>query len=303
MGSGQMKSSAGKIEMTSFDDLFGLGGAAGPESGGILEAALSELHPFKGHPFRVQDDDAMQEMAESVRAHGVLVPGIVRARPEGGYELVAGHRRKHASELAGLKAMPVIVRELDDDEAVLAMVDSNIQRENLLPSEKARAYKMKLDALKHQGAKGASRQVGEKWSVEALSENSNDSARNIHRFIRLTELVPGFLRMVDDKKIAFNPAVELSYLAKDEQERLLGFMGELAAALSLEQAKRLKKYSQEGKLDGNVMDAVLREEKPAAAQFTIRRDRLKRYFPASCTPKQMEEVIFSLLETWKTEHA
>lgn len=302
MGGGQMKSSAGKIAMTSFEDLFCAGNPADAGAGGILEAALCDLHPFKNHPFKVSDDDAMREMAESIRAHGVLVPGIARTRPEGGYELVAGHRRKHASELAGMRTMPVIVRELDDDEAVLAMVDSNIQRENLLPSEKAWAYKMKLDALKHQGAKGTSRQLGEKWSVEALSENSNDSARNIHRFIRLTELIPDFLQMVDDKRIAFNPAVELSYLTKDEQAHLLGFMGG-TAALSLEQAKRLKRHSQSGELSADLMDSILSEEKPAAAQVTIKRERLKKYFPAGYTPKQMEEVIFSLLETWKTEHA
>lgn len=198
--------------------------------------------------------------------------------------------------------MPVIVRELDDDDAILFMVDSNIQRENLLPSEKAWAYKMKLDALKHQGVKSTSRQVGEKYSVDALSENSSDSARNIHRYIRLTELLPQLLQMADDKKLPFNPAVELSYLTQEEQEILLALMAKLSVVPSLEQAKRLKKYSQEGKLGADVMDAILTEERPAPVQVTLKNDRLKQYFPNNYTQKQMEEVIFSLLETWKIEH-
>ena len=295
-----MKNSAKNIEMTSFDDLFGAPPPAG--SGNIQEIALGDLFPFKNHPFKVLDDQTMEDMVESVREHGVLVPGIARPRTEGGYELIAGHRRRHASELAGKTAMPVIIRELDDDEAILFMVDSNIQRENLFPSEKAWAYKMKLDALKHQGVKDTSRQLGEKYSVDALSENSNDSARNIHRFIRLTELLPELLQMVDDKKLPFNPAVELSYLTREQQGELMEVMGELQAVPSLEQAKRLKKYSQEGKLDRNVVDAILTEERPAPVQVTLKNDRLKQYFPQTYTTKQMEEVIFSLLDTWKTEH-
>lgn len=268
----------------------------------MQEIPLTELFPFKDHPFKVLDDETMQDTVESIRIHGVLVPGIARPRAEGGYELIAGHRRRHASELAGKTTMPVIVRELDDDEAVLFMVDSNIQRENLFPSEKAWAYKMKLDALKHQGVKDTSRQLGEKYSVDALSENSNDSARNIHRFIRLTQLLPELLQMVDDKKLSFNPAVELSYLTREQQGELMGIMGELQAVPSLEQAKRLKKYSQEGKLDRNVMDAILTEERPTPVQVTLKNDRLKQYFPQTYTTKQMEEVIFSLLETWKTQN-
>ncbi len=268
----------------------------------MQEIPLTELFPFKDHPFKVLDDDTMQDTVESIKIHGVLVPGIARPRAEGGYELIAGHRRRHASELAGKTTMPVIVRELDDDEAVLFMVDSNIQRENLFPSEKAWAYKMKLDALKHQGVKDTSRQLGEKYSVDALSENSNDSARNIHRFIRLTELLPELLQMVDDKKLPFNPAVELSYLTQEQQGELMEIMGELQAVPSLEQAKRLKKYSQEEKLDRNVMDAILTEERPAPVQVTLKNDRLKQYFPQTYTAKQMEEVIFSLLETWKTQN-
>ena len=298
-----MKSSAKNIQVTKFDDLFSAGNPAeAGGSGNVQEIPLTELFPFKDHPFKVLDDETMQDTVESIRIHGVLVPGIARPRAEGGYELIAGHRRRHASELAGKTTMPVIVRELDDDEAVLFMVDSNIQRENLFPSEKAWAYKMKLDALKHQGVKDTSRQLGEKYSVDALSENSNDSARNIHRFIRLTELLPVLLQMVDDKKLPFNPAVELSYLAREQQEELVEVMEGLQAVPSLEQAKRLKKYSQEGKLDRNVMDAILTEERPAPVQVTLKNDRLKQYFPQTYTTKQMEEVIFSLLETWKTQN-
>ncbi len=298
-----MKSSAKNIQVTKFDDLFSAGNPAeAGGSGNVQEIPLTELFPFKDHPFKVLDDETMQDTVESIRIHGVLVPGIARPRAEGGYELIAGHRRRHASELAGKTTMPVIVRELDDDEAVLFMVDSNIQRENLFPSEKAWAYKMKLDALKHQGVKDTSRQLGEKYSVDALSENSNDSARNIHRFIRLTELLPELLQMVDDKKLSFNPAVELSYLTREQQGELMGIMGELQAVPSLEQAKRLKKYSQEGKLDRNVMDAILTEERPTPVQVTLKNDRLKQYFPQTYTTKQMEEVIFSLLETWKTQN-
>lgn len=298
-----MKSSAKNIQMTKFDDLFSAGNPAeAGGSGNVQEILLTELFPFKDHPFKVLDDETMQDTVESIRIHGVLVPGIARPRAEGGYELIAGHRRRHASELAGKTTMPVIVRELDDDEAVLFMVDSNIQRENLFPSEKAWAYKMKLDALKHQGVKDTSRQLGEKYSVDALSENSNDSARNIHRFIRLTQLLPELLQMVDDKKLSFNPAVELSYLTQEQQGELMGIMGELQAVPSLEQAKRLKKYSQEGKLDRNVMDAILTEERPAPVQVTLKNDRLKQYFPQTYTAKQMEEVILSLLETWKIQN-
>lgn len=298
-----MKSSAAKIQMTSYEELFQTGDNADSSAEKVQEIPLSDLYPFKNHPFKVLDDESMQDTVESIKAHGVLVPGIARPRAEGGYELIAGHRRKHGSELAGKAAMPVLVRDLDDDEATIIMVDSNIQRENLLPSEKAWAYKMKLDALKHQGVKDTSRQLGEKYSVDALSENSNDSARNIHRFIRLTELRSELLQMVDDKKLPFNPAVELSYLTQAEQETLLSLMTKLAITPSLEQAKRLKKYSQDGKLDENVMDAILTEERPKVVQVTLKSDKLKQYFPKTYTPAQIEEIIFSLLETWKTEQA
>ena len=297
-----MKHAAKNIQLTSFDDLFSI--EKSTEAGGekIQELALSELFPFQNHPFKVLEDEAMQDMVESIRMHGVLVPGIARPRSEGGYELIAGHRRKHASELAGKTTMLVIVRELDDDEATLLMVDSNLQRENLLPSEKAWAYKMKLDALKHQGIKGTSRQLGEKYSVDTLSEHSNDSSRNIHRFICLTELIPALLQMVDEKKLPFNPAVEVSYLTKEEQKTLLEQMEKLEIVPSLEQAKRLKKYSKEGKLSVDVIEAIITEERPMPVQVTLKKERLRKYFPQSYTQKQMEEVIFSLLETWKTEH-
>lgn len=301
-----MKSSAKNIQLTSYDDLFSAGNVEQTCGEKVQEIELTELFPFKDHPFKVLDDETMQDMAESIREHGILVPGIARPRTGGGYELVAGHRRKHASELAGRTTMPVIIRELDDDEAILFMVDSNLQRENLLPSEKAWAYRMKLDAIRRKAgrpAKNNSRQVGENFSVDILSENSSDSSRNIHRFIRLTELLPVLLEMVDGKKLPFNPAVELSYLTKEEQGELLELIKKQDLVPSLEQAKRLKKYSQEGKLSVGVMNAVLTEERPVSVQVTLKKERLRKYFPQSYTQKQMEEVIISLLETWKTENA
>lgn len=297
-----MRSSAKNIQMTSYEDLFQVSENSGSEGEKVQEIALTELFPFRDHPFKVLDDEAMTDTVESVKTYGVLVPGIARPRTEGGYELVSGHRRKRASELAGLETMPVIVREMDDDEAVLMMVDSNLQRENILPSEKAWAYRMKLEALKHQGVKDTSRQLGEKYSIDALSENSNDSARNIHRFIRLTELAPSMLQLVDDKKLPFNPAVELSYLAKEEQVTLSEKMAELSHVPSLEQAKRLRKFSQEGKLGEDVIEAILTEERRTPPQVTLKGERLRQYFSEEYTQKQMEEVIISLLETWKKEH-
>lgn len=300
-----MKSSAKNIQMTSFEDLFQSSENTVPGGEKVQEIALTELFPFRDHPFKVLDDEAMADTVESVKSHGVLVPGIARPRAGGGYELVSGHRRKRASELAGLETMPVIVREMDDDEAVLMMVDSNLQREDILPSEKAWAYRMKLEAIKRKAgrpAKGNSRQVGENLSVEEISANSNDSARNIHRFIRLTELVPSMLQLVDDKKLLFNPAVELSYLAKEEQVRLSEKMAELSHVPSLEQAKRLRKFSQEGKLGEGVIEAILTEERKAPPQVTLKGERLRQYFSEEYTQKQIEDVIISLLETWKKDH-
>lgn len=301
-----MKSSARNIKLTTYDDLFSVGDAAETAGEKVQEIALEELFPFRGHPFKVLDDEAMQEMVESVKIHGVLVPGIARPRGEGGYELVAGHRRRHALELAGGTVMPVIIRELDDDEATLFMVDSNLQRENLLPSEKAWAYKMKLEAIKRKAGRPSennSGQVGQnlkgKISVEVIAQEMGESRKQVQRYIRLTELLPELLQMADDRKLAFNPAVELSYLKQEEQGALLELMNELSCVPSLEQAARLKKYSQEGKLGRDVMDAILTEEHPAPVQVTLKKEKLKQYFPNSYTPKQMEDVIVSLLEAWK----
>ena len=296
-----MRNSAAKIQMTGFDDLFGP--SAEPAGGQFQAIALAELHPFKGHPFHVTDDEKMREMAASVAQHGVLVPGIVRPKPEGGYELVSGHRRRRACELAGLDTMPVFVRELDDDEATLIMVDSNLQREKILPSEKAFAYKMKLEAMKRKAGRPGNANcgpVGHK-SRDDLAEKSPDSARQIQRLIRLTCLHPALLQMVDNNKLVLRPAVELSYLTQEEQASLLEIMGKLAAVPTLEQAQRLKKYSQEGRLSPDVMDAVLGERRAAVSQVTLKKDCLKQYFPQSYTQKQMEDVIFSLLENWKSQ--
>ena len=301
-----MKSSARNIQMTSYDDLFSVGDVAGTTGEKVQEIALGELFPFKGHPFKVLDDEAMEEMVESIRLHGVLVPGIARPRAEGGYELLAGHRRRHALELAGETMMPVIIRELDGDESTLFMVDSNLRRENLLPSEKAWAYRMKLEAIRRRAGRppeNNSGQVGQnlkgKISVEIIAQETGESRKQVQRFIWLTFLLTELLQMVDDKKLPFNTAVELSYLTEEEQRILLELMKELDSVPSLEQAVRLKKYSQEGKLGRDVMDAILTEERPVPVQVTLKSEKLKQYFPASYTQKQMQEVIFSLLETWK----
>ena len=298
-----MKSSAKNINLTSVDDLFSTEESradAGREK--VMEIALTELFPFKDHPFKVKDDEAMADTAESIKEYGVLVPAIARPRDDGGYELVAGHRRHRASELAGLETMPVLVRNLDDDAATIIMVDSNLQRENILPSERAFAYKLKLDAIKRQGERSdlTSRQVGEKlWSVEELAKNAPDSQRQIHRYIRLTELIPELLDMVDDKKIAFNPAVELSYLKPEEQTNLLESMDMEQATPSLSQAQRLKKFSAEGKCTLEAMCAIMSEEKKGELdKVTLTSDKLRKYFPKSYTPQKMEETILKLLETW-----
>lgn len=257
-----MKSSAKKVELASVDDLFTTEESradAGREK--VVEISLSELHPFKGHPFKVKDDDAMMETADSIRQYGVLVPAIARPDPSGGYELVAGHRRHRASELAEKETMPVIVRDLDDDAATIIMVDSNLQRESLLPSERAFAYKMKLEAIKHQGERSdlTSRQVGEKssTSIQLVANQAGESQRQVQRYIRLTELIPELLNMVDEKKIALNPAYELSFLKKEEQTQLLDAMDSEQATPSLSQAQRLKKFSQEGRLSIDVMRAIM----------------------------------------------
>ena len=298
-----MKSSAKNIKLATVDDLFSTEESREDKNREkIIELPLTELFPFKDHPFKVIDNESMLETAESIKQYGVLVPAIVRPRDEGGYELVAGHRRKRASELAKLETMPVIVRNLDDDEATIIMVDSNLQRENILPSERAFAYKMKLDSIKRQGARNdlTSRQVvGKLETADIVGKESGDSGRQVQRYIRLTHLIPELLSMVDEKKIAFNPAVELSYLKKEEQIDLLEAMDMEQATPSLSQAQRLKKFSSEEKLSLEIMSAIMSEEKKGDLdKVTLTGDKLKRYFPKSYTPKQMEETIIKLLEGW-----
>lgn len=302
-----MKSSARNIELKSVDDLFATEESrADAQREKVQEIPLGELHPFRNHPFKVKDDAAMQDTVDSVREYGVLVPTIARPDPDGGYELIAGHRRHHASELAGKETMPVIVRDLDDDAATIIMVDSNLQREELLPSERAFAYKMKLDAMKRQAGRPMKEnrdQVGHNFSgkrtVELIAENAPDSRNQIQRYIRLTELIPELLDMVDERKIAFNPAVELSYLKKEEQTLLLEAMDSEQATPSLSQAQRLKKFSQQKMLSLDVMRAIMSEEKKTDLdRVTLKNETLRRYFPKSYTPKQMEDTIIKLLEGW-----
>ena len=268
-----------------------------------MEIPLPDLHSFKNHPFKVRDDEAMMETADSVRQYGVLVPAIARPDPDGGYELIAGHRRRRASELAGKETMPVIVRDLDDDAATIIMVDSNLQREELLPSERAFAYKMKLEAMKHQGERTdlTSSQVGTKLRAdEALAQQVGQSRNQIQRYIRLTVLIPPLLDMVDEKKIAFNPAYELSFLKPEEQQMLLETMDYEQATPSLSQAQRMKKFSQDGKLTEEVMLAIMSEEKKGEPdKVTLTGDMLRKYFPKSYTPQKMQETIIKLLEQWQ----
>lgn len=300
-----MKSSAKKIELASVDDLFSTEESRQDEQlEKIQEIPLSELHPFKDHPFKVKDDDAMIETADSIKKYGVLVPAIARPLPDGGYELVAGHRRRRASELAGKETMPVIVRDLDDDAATIIMVDSNLQRENLLPSERAFAYKMKLEAIKHQGARTdlTSVQVEQKLSArdQVAKEAGERSGIQVMRYVCLTELIPELLDMVDEKKIAFNPAYELSFLKPDEQQMLVETMDYEQATPSLSQAQRMKKFSQEGKLSEDVMLAIMSEEKKGDLdKVTLSSDTLRKYFPKSYTPAKMQETIIKLLEQWQ----
>ncbi len=270
----------------------------------VVDLPLAELHPFKNHPFKVKDDDAMMETADSIRQYGVLVPAIARPRPEGGYELIAGHRRHRACELAEKETMPVIVRDLDDDAATIIMVDSNLQRESLLPSERAFAYKMKLEAIKHQGARTdlTSVQVEQKLSArdKVAKDAGEKSGIQVTRYIRLTELIPPLLDMVDEKKVAFNPAYELSFLTKEEQAQLVETMDYEQATPSLSQAQRMKKLSQAGKLTEDAMLAIMSEEKKGDLdKVTLTSDTLRKYFPRSYTPKRMEETIIKLLEQWQ----
>ena len=299
-----MKSSARNIELKSVDDLFATEESrADAQREKVQEIPLGELHPFRNHPFKVKNDAAMQDTVDSVREYGVLVPAIARPDPDGGYELIAGHRRHHASELAGKETMPVIVRDLDDDAATIIMVDSNLQREELLPSERAFAYKMKLDAMKRQAGRPSRENVSQvgtqKRSDQIMAEQIGGSKNQIFRYIRLTELIPELLDMVDERKIAFNPAVELSYLKKEEQTLLLEAMDSEQATPSLSQAQRLKKFSQQKMLSLDVMRAVMSEEKKTDLdRVTLKNETLRRYFPKSYTPKQMEDTIIKLLEGW-----
>ena len=300
-----MKSSAKNIVLKSVDDIFQTEeNRADAQRERVQEIPLDQLKPFRNHPFKVRDDQRMLDTVDSIREYGVLVPAIARPDPEGGYELISGHRRKHGCEMAGLQTMPVIIRNLDDDAAVLVMVDSNIQREELLPSERAFAYKMKLEALKHQGARSdlTSMQVAQKLSVQKVGDDAGVSKDQVRRFIRLTELISELLDMVDERKLAFNPAVEVSYLKRDEQRMLLEAMDAEQTTPSLSQAQRLKKFSQEGRLTEEAMSAIMSEEKKSDMdKVTLRSDTLRRYFPKSYTPKQMEQTIIKLLDVWQKQ--
>ena len=275
-----------------------------PQEEVVVRLPLTDLHPFPDHPFQVRDDEEMRETIQSVKEYGVIVPAIVRPREEGGYEIVAGHRRKYACEQAGLDTMPVLIRNLDRDAATIIMVDSNLQRENILPSERAKAYKMKLEAIKRQGARNdlTSDQVGQKskWSIEQVAEQAGESKSQVQRYIRLNELSPELLQMVDEKKIAFNPAYELSFLKPEEQQMLVTTIDYEQATPSLSQAQRMKKFSQTGKLNEDSMLAIMSEEKkPEKFSLTFDGDRIRKYFPKSYTPLQMENTIIKLLEAWQ----
>ena len=298
-----MQKKGGNVSFIKYDDIFSTEQSRAEDRlEKVREIPLAELHPFKNHPFKVLDDESMQRTVESIARFGVLSPAIARPSPNGGYELVAGHRRHHACELVGMETMPVIVRELDDDAATILMVDSNLQRETILPSERAFAYKMKLEAIKHQGMRSdlTSTQVAQKLSVQQVGDEAGVSKDTVRRFIRLTELIPELLDMVDQKQIAFNPAVELSFLKPEEQKQLLEAMDYAQATPSLSQAQRLKKYSQEGKCTLEVMCTVMDEEKKTDLdRVIIKQDVLRKYFPKSYTPKQMEDTIIRLLEQWQ----
>lgn len=300
-----MKSSAKNIRLTSVDDLFSTQESReDAQREKVVEIALSQLHPFQNHPFQVRNDQAMQETAESIREYGVLVPAIARPNPNGGYELIAGHRRHRASQLAGKETMPVIIRELDDDAATIIMVDSNLQRETLLPSERAFAYKMKLEAMKRQAGRPQKENVSQvgtqKRSDQLLAEQVGQSRNQIQRYIRLTELIPELLELVDERRIALNPAYELSFLKKEEQTNLLDAMESEQTTPSLSQAQRLKKFSQEGRLSLDVMRAILIEEKKSEVdRVTLTGDTLRKYFPKSYTPQRMQDTIIKLLEQWQ----
>lgn len=292
------------LTLTAYDDLFQTAEERQESSQERIQTLPLELfHPFPEHPFQVRDDEKMEDTARSIAQFGVLVPILARPRPEGGYEIVSGHRRHHASQLAGLKEIPAIIRDMDDDEATIVMVDSNLQREQILPSEKAFAYKMKLDALKRQGQRTdlTSTQFAQKLSAQIVGDDAGISKDQVRRYIRLTYLVRPILDMVDEGRFAFNAAVEISYLPEEYQEVLLEAMDYAQASPSLAQARRIRAFSASGKLDSNVLEAILSEEKPLERKITIRDDKLKKYFPPSYTPLQMEKVITQLLEAWSRQ--
>ncbi|WP_108775957.1 ParB/RepB/Spo0J family partition protein [Lactimicrobium massiliense] len=300
-----MQRKGANVSLKSVDDLFSTQEERDTTEH-VQEIPLSELHPFKDHPFKVLDDEAMQKTVESIREYGVLTPAIARPRPEGGYELISGHRRHHASELAGKETMPVIVRNMDDDAATILMVDSNLQREEILPSERAKAYKMKLEALKHQGERRdlTSGQLGPKLdtkrSNEIVADQAGQSVKQVQRFIRLTNLIPELQDMVDEKKISFNPAVELSYLTPEEQKMFAEAMEASQIAPSLSQAQRMKKMSQQGQLTQESMEDMLSEDKKAPLDRVVfDQSQIRKYFPKSYTTKQMQEKIIQLLEQWQ----
>ena len=297
-----MPKSGANISLTSYDDIFSTEESRQTEQ--IQQIPIAELHPFKNHPFKVLDDEAMQRTVESVAQFGVLAPLIARPREEGGYEIISGHRRQHAAELAGLKTLPVIVRNMSDEEAVIHMVDSNLQREHILPSERAFAYKMKLEAIKNQGARSdlTSGQFVQKskLSIEKVAEDAGEGYKTVQCYIRLTNLIPELLDLVDQKKISFNPAVELSYLTAAEQRDFLEAMQDTQNAPSLSQAQRIKKLSQEGKCSYDAIFDIMGEEKKAEMdRVTIKNEVLQKYFPKSYTPKQMQDTIIKLLEQWQ----
>ena len=295
MGGG--RSIAGKIKINSYGDLFG------GEENEVSEVDLTELHSFKNHPFKVLEDEKMQELVDSIKVRGVVVPGVVRAIPEGGYEIISGHRRKRACELAGLKTMPVIIKQCSNDEAILAMVDSNLQREEILPSERAFSYKMKFEALSHQGKQSegvTSTQVG--WKLETASlvgEAMGDSKNQVRRYIRLTELLTDFLDMVDDKRLKFNPAVEISYLTNNQQEILLKVMNEENVVPSLAQAQQLKRLSQEQTYTKDAVCEILSSSTDKERKFTIKHKIISRYFPPDTTDEEIESIICNLLDEWQ----
>lgn len=300
-----MSSKDRKISLTAYDELFQTERERQEnQQERVQNLPLDMFYPFPNHPFQVRDDEKMEETVQSISKYGVLIPILARPRPEGGYELVAGHRRHHACQLAGLSEIPAIIRDLNDDEATIIMVDSNLQREHLFPSEKAFAFKMKLDAIKRQGQRTdlTSTQIAQKLSVQVVGDEAGISKDQVRRYIRLTYLVRPILDMVDENKFAFNAAYEISFIPSEHQELLIEAMDYAQASPSLAQARRIRAFSESGKLDSNVLEAILSEEKPLERKITLRDDKLKKYFPSSYTPLQMEKVITQLLEDWSRRH-